>query len=599
MPDKRANRWPFLPIAGWLPQYQPAWLSFDLLAGLTLAAYAVPVSLAYAALAGLPAQMGLYCYLVAGLGYIIFGSSRHLAIGPTSAISLVLGVTLAGLAEGDLKRQAALASLTALIVAGVFAVAWLLRLSVLVSFISESILTGFKAGAALVIASTQLPKLFGVRGGGDDFFERMGLLIQQLPGTNLLTLAIGVGAIVALVLGERFLPSRPVALAVVLVALVVASLAQSAQFLSLLEELPEGTFLVVASQAQSEHYRVKVVGKLPDGLPAFQLVDASLGPLGIEELRQLTRLAFACFLLAYIESVSAARTFALKHNYIVDPRQELLGLGAANLFVGLSQGFPVAGGLSQSAVNEKGGARTPLSLGFASIVVGLVLFFTGVFKSLPETVLAAIVLIAVKGLIDIKELRYLWHASRIDFCAAGVALTGVLLMGVLDGVIIAVLASVVMLLVRAARPHVAFLGRIPGTDRFSDLARHPENERVPGVLAFRVEASLVYFNVDHVLQTVLHRTESEPEVQRVVFDLSNTPYVDVAGARMLRRMHDELAGKKIELRVVGAHSDVRDRLRFEKLQDWVGPINRHVSMSEAVAISPPSVGSQGRDETSE
>jgi anti-anti-sigma factor len=317
----------------------------------------------------------------------------------------------------------------------------------------------------------------------------------------------------------------------------------------------------------------------------------------IEELRQVAHLAFACFLLAYIESVSAARTFALKHQYPVDPRQEFLGLGAANLLVGLWQGFPVAGGLSQSAVNEKGGARTPLSLVFAAAVIALVLlFFTGLFQSLPEAVLAAIVLIAVKGLIDLQELRYLWRASRIDFAAAGVALVGVLVMGILDGVIIAVLASVVMVLGRVARPHVAFLGRIPGTDRFSDIARHSENETVPGVLAFRVEASLVYFNVDHVLETVLRRTQSEPGLQRVVCDLSNTPYVDVAGARMLRRLHDELAGNKIELWVVGAHSEVRDRLRFANLQDWMGPINRHVSLHEAVTIGPARAKPQSRDE---
>jgi high affinity sulfate transporter 1 len=559
MANAHDHRWAFLPIARWLPQYQPVWLGFDLVAGITLAAYAVPVSLAYAALAGLPPETGLYGYLLAGLGYAIFGSSRHLAIGPTSAISLLLGVTLAGMAADDAARQAALASLTALMVAGVFVLAWLLRLSVLVNFISESILTGFKAGAALVIASTQLPKLLGVKAGGDDFFQRVGLLVQQVPDTSLVTLTIGVAAVLALVLGERFLPGRPVALGVVLLALLVAAVAHF-----------EG---------------VKIVGELPAGLPQFGLAGAALGTVSIEEVRQLTRLAFACFLLAYIESVSSARTFALKHHYAVDPRQEFLGLGAASLLVGLWQGYPVAGGLSQSAVNEKAGARTPLSLVFASAVIGLVLlFFTGFFQDLPEAVLAAIVLIAVKSLIDLKELWYLWHASRIDFAAAGVALAGVLVMGILDGVMIAVLASVVMLLARAARPHVAFLGRIPGTDRFSDVARHPENQAIPSVLAFRVEASLVYFNVDHVLETVLERARSEQGLKRVVYDLSNTPYVDVAGARMLRRLHDELAEERIAFRVVGAHSEVRDRLRFEKLQNWVGPINRHVSLGEAVTI---------------
>jgi MFS superfamily sulfate permease-like transporter len=444
-----------------------------------------------------------------------------------------------------------------------------------VSFISESILVGFKAGAALVIASTQLPKLFGVKSGGDDFFERIGQLAQQLPETNLLTLAIGACAILALLLGEKFLPGRPVALGVVLLAIVGASV------------------------GQIERHGVKVVGQLPAGLPHFQVAGAILVAMRIEDLRHLTSLAFACFLLAYIESVSAARTFALKHDYSVDPRQEFLGLGAANLLVGLWQGFPVAGGLSQTAVNEKGGARTPLSLAIAAVAVALVLlFFTGLFRGLPEAILAAIVIIAVRGLIDLKELRYLWHASRIDFGAAGVALVGVLLMGILDGVIVAVLASLVMVLGRVARPHVAILGRIPGTDRFSDVARHPENEAIPGVVAFRVEASLVYFNVDHVLETVLQRTRGASGLQRVVYDLSNTPYVDVAGARMLRRLHDDLAGQRIEFRVVGAHSEVRDRLRFEKLQDWVGPINRHVSLEEAVAIGTPAVKPRSRDEIS-
>jgi high affinity sulfate transporter 1 len=569
----RESRWHLLPVVGWLPHYQPAWLPSDLVAGVTLAAYAVPVSLAYAGLAGLPPQMGLYCYLLAGLGYALFGSSRHLAVGPTSAISLLLGVTLAGLADGDPARQAALASLTALLVAGVCVLAWLLRLSVLVNFISESILTGFKAGAALVIASTQLPKLFGVPGGGDNFFERLVLLAQQVPGTNLLTLAIGVGAILVLLLGEKFLPGRPVALAVVLLALLVASL------------------------GEVEQRGVSVVGPLPAGLPQFQLAGASLGPLATGEVRELLRLAFACFLLAFIEGISSARALAFKHHYTVDPSQEFLGLGAATLLAGLFQGFPVAGGLSQSAVNEKAGARTPLSLVFASAVIGLVLvFFTGAFRSLPQAVLAAIVLVAVKGLIDLKELRYLWHASRIDFGAAGVALVGVLGMGILDGVMVAVVASLVMLLWRVARPHVAFLGRIPGTERFSDVSRHPENEAIPGVLAFRVEASLVYFNVDHVRETVLQRVRGEPGLQRVVYDLSTTPYVDVAGARMLRRLHDELAGKNIGLRVVGAHSEVRDRLRFEKLQEWVGPINRHVSLAEAMATDPPPAEPQRRGE---
>lgn len=549
-----------IPICQWLPQYQRSWLRDDVIAGATLAAYAIPVSLAYSALAGLPPQMGLYCYLVGGIGYALLGSSRHLAIGPTSAISLLLGVSLADLSAGDVQRQAALASLTALLMAGVYFLAWLLRLSVLVNFISESILAGFKAGAALVIASTQLPKLFGVRGGGDAFFERVWLLVQQLGATNVAALVIGGVALALLLIGEKLLPGRPVALAVVLLALLAVAI------------------------GNLEQYGVKIVGHIPAGLPRFGWDSRDLSTLHRPELRQLVRLACACFLLSYIESISAAKTFALKHRYNVSPRQELLGLGAASLCTGLFQGYPIAGGLSQSAVNERSGARTPLSLIVASAAIACVLLFlTGFFRTLPDAVLAAVVLVAVKGLIDVRELRHLWRVSRLDFAAAAVALAGVLLMGVLDGVMVAVFASLVMLLWREARPYVAFLGRIPGTNRFSDLARHPTNEATPGVLAFRVQSSLVYFNVDHVQGVVLERARADSSISRVICDLSNVPHADLAAARMLRRLHEELAQAQIDFKIVEAHGPVREILRAEGLEELVGVISRKIGLAELVA----------------
>jgi len=549
------------PPAQWLAGYQAKWLTPDALAGFTLAAYAIPVSLAYAALAGLPPQTGLYCYLVGGLGYALFGSSRHLAVGPTSAISLIFGVTLTQLAGGDADRLLSLVALATVLTAGLFVLAWFLQLSVIVNFISESILTGFKAGAALSIIVTQLPKLFGVPGGGADFFSRLGLVCRQLGETNPVVLAVGVAAIILLVLGDKWLPGRPVALGVVIVSLVAVPLL-----------------------ALSEH-GVSVVGQLPAGLPSFDLAHLGLRGLDVDTWRQLVSLAFACFLLSYIESISAARTFALKYRYEVDARQELLGLGAANLLAGMFQGYPSAGGLSQSAVNEQAGARTPLALIFASVTLGLVLLFlTGLFRNLPNTVLAAVVLVAVLGLVDLKEFRHLFQVSRLDFTAAMVALAGVLLLGILDGVIFAVVASLVMLLQRTSTPHVAFLGRIPGTNRYSDLARHPDNEPIPGVLAFRVEATLLYFNVDHVLRDVLQRVRDTPTGLRLVIcDLSNSPYVDLAGARLLARLHDELKAMNIELLVVEAHATERDILRAEGLEKLVGPIDRHISLADAIA----------------
>ena len=555
-------RWQSIfPPTQWLAGYQPGWLAPDALAGFTLAAYAIPVSLAYAALAGLPPQMGLYCYLVGGLGYLLFGSSRHIAIGPTSAISLVFGVTLAPLAGGDTSRFLSLVTLTTLLVAGLFVAAWLLRLSVIVNFISESILTGFKAGAALSIMVTQLPKLFGIPGGGGSFFHYVGLVARHLGETHPVVLGVGLGAVILLLLGDRWFPGRPVALVVVALSLLAVPLFGLAQ---------QG---------------VSVVGPLPAGLPRPPAGLPGLHGLGAETWRQLFSLAFACFLLSYIETISAARAFAFKHRYEVDAHQELLALGGANLLIALFQGYPSAGGLSQSAVNEKAGARTPLSLLFAAAMLGLVLvFLTGLFRNLPNAVLAAVVVAAVLGLIDLREFRHLFRASRLDFAAAAAALAGVLLLGILDGVIFAVVTSLFMLLVRQSAPHVAFLGRIPGTDRFSDLARHPDNEAVPGVLIFRVEAALLYFNADHILRNVLERARQiGPGLRLVICDLSNSPYVDVAGARMLARLYEDLKARNIGLRVVEAHATERDILRAEGLDHLVGPIERKTSLNDALA----------------
>jgi len=278
-------------------------------------------------------------------------------------------------------------------------------------------------------------------------------------------------------------------------------------------------------------------------------------------------------LLAYIEGVSAARSFATKHGYELDPRQEFLGLGAANLAAALGHGYPVAGGLSQSAVNDKAGARTPLALIFASLTLAVaLLFLTGFLQNLPKAVLAAIVFTAVLGLIDIWALSRMWRISKPDFYAATIALAAVLLLGILQGILLAAAASVLILLGRASQPHVAFLGRIPGTTSFSDLARHPENEQLPHVIVCRPEASLLYVNAEFVSETILERLNviGRAAVRMIVCDLSASPYIDLAGSRTLRLLHSELAASGIALRVVGARGRVRDLLRADGLGEIVG-----------------------------
>lgn len=543
------------PPAQWLREYEPKWLAKDALAGITLAAYGIPVSLAYASLAGLPPQYGIYCYLVGGLFYALFGTSRQLAIGPTSAISMLVGVTVAGMADGDPARFAAIAALTALVIAAMCLIAWIFRLSSLVNFISETILLGFKAGAAFTIALTQLPKLFGVKGGGEDFFERLGTLAAQLPDTNFTVLAFGLGAIALLLAGDKLLPGRPVALAVVVASIAVLTLTPLAGM------------------------GFAVVGELPRALP-----EISLPGLRVRDVDGVLPLAFACLLLAYVESVSAARALAQQHGYEIDARQELLALGAANLGAGLFHAYPVAGGLSQSSVNSKAGAKTPLALVFASIAIALaLLYLAGLLANLPTVVLAAIVLVAVKGLIDVRELKHVWKVSRYEFAVSMIAFAAVLLLGILKGVLVAVLVSMLLLIRRAAQPHVAFLGRIPGTRYFSDLERHPENETIAGVLVFRVEASLLYFNVDHIRDCVWERLRAlTPAPQLVVCDLTTSPIVDLAGAHMLLQLQAQLAVAGIRLRLVNARASVRDILRAEGLEERVGHIGRVASVADAV-----------------
>jgi high affinity sulfate transporter 1 len=543
----------YLPPLNWLANYQPVWLVGDFIAGVTLAAYAIPVALAYATLAGLPPQVGIYGYLLGGLGYALLGSSRQLAVGPTSAISLMIAGTVGEMAGGDTAHYAAIASLAGFTVALLCLVSWLLRLSILVRLISDSILVGFKAGAGLTIIMTQLPSLLGVSAGGHNFFERLVLLIGEVGNIQYLVFAIGFVAIAMLFAGERALPGRPIALAVVVLAIVAASVFG----------LPV--------------LGVPITGKIPQGLPSL-----SWPTLRLRDVDGIFPLAAGCLLLAYIESVSAARSFATKHGYVLDPRQEFLGLGAANLAVALGHGYPVAGGLSQSAVNEKAGARTPLALVFASLTLAVsLLFLTGFLQNLPKAVLAAIVFTAVLGLIDIQALSRMWRISKPDFYAATIALAAVLLLGILQGILLAAAASVLILLGRASQPHVAFLGRLPGTTSYSDLARHPENEQLPHVIIFRPEASLLYVNAEFVSQTVLERLTmiGKANIRMIVCDLSASPYIDLAGSRMLRLLHTELAASGIALRIVGARGRVRDLLRADGLGEIV---SARVTTLEAV-----------------
>lgn len=544
-----------LPSVDWITAYKTKNLKSDFVAGITLAAYGIPVSLAYATLAGLPPEYGIYGYLIGGFFYALMGTSRQLAIGPTSAISLLVGTTIATMANGDVQRWADIASLTALLFSGMAVLAYLLRLSGIINFISETVLVGFKAGAAITIGLTQLPKLFGVKGGGDNFLDRILTLLQQLPEMNTAVFIFGIAAIILLIVGEKIAPGRPVAIFIVIVSIV----------------------LISATSLGLQGFTT--VGIIPSGLPEFHLPS-----LRIKDVDGVLPLALACFLLSYIESVSAGRALAQKNGYTIDPRQELLALGVANAAVALGQGYPVAGGLSQSAVNNTAGAKTPLSLVFASVTIALcLLFLTGFLQNLPTVILASIVLVAIRGLFDLDEIKHLYKINKQEFGVAMVALVGVLIWGILTGVLLAAMVTLLLLVKAASQPNVAFLGRIPGTKRYTDMVRHPDNERIEGVLIVRVESSIFYFNAEYIKEQIWEKiyNESEP-LKDVILDLNSSPRIDISGARFLKQLFTDLKAQNITLKIAEARAEVRDNLRAEGLEMLLGHISRTVSVDDLV-----------------
>src|SRR6266436_8849156 len=543
------------PAVTWLRNYHRGWFRLDLLAGITLAAYLLPAALGDASLGRLPPQAGLYACLFGGLVFWILCGSRQTALSVTSAISLVIGASLGEITGGNTTRFAALAAATALLVSLIAFIAWLAKAGVMVHFISESVMTGFKSGVALFLASTQLPKLFGFHSAHGSFWENTGFFFEHLSETNSMSLIVGGIALAFLILGKIFLKHKPVALFVVIGG------------------------IIAASALSLERHGVKLIGPVPQVMPPFRLPAVYW-----QDLNQLLPLAFACFLLGAVETAAIGRMLVAKHGGRFDANQENLALAASNLAAGLGSGFPVSGGTSQSLVNEDAGARTPLSTAFAGVfILVVVLFFSHLLSALPQPVLAAVVLVAVASLFKLSVLKELWHNDRPEFVVAMAAFLGVLTSGLLRGVMIGAAISLVQLVRESSRPHIGLLGRIPGTRRFSDRERHLDNELIAGVLIFRPESGLVYFNVDYVSETILNRVNAEPTTPKlVVLDLSAAARVDMQSAHTLASMAEELTAKGIQFHAVEPRSSVRDRLRKEGVESKLGGINRFSTVADVI-----------------
>ena len=554
------------PARGLFPSlqgYRSEWLRGDLVAGLTVWAVLIPEALAYATIAGVSPVVGLYAAPGALLLYAALGSSRHLVTGPMSATAALSAATVGDLVAGGGGEFAAMTVALATATGIAALLAGLLRLGFLASFISEPVIKGFIIGLALTILIGQVPKLLGVeKEAGGDFFEQLWGVITELGDVDGLTLAVGLGSL-AVVLGlRRFAPVVPGSL--VAVALGIAAV----ELFGLDDE------------------GLDIVGSIDSGLPSFGTPDVSLADYG-----DLAAGAIGVMLVGFAEGLGAAKTYAARDHYEIDVNRELLGLGGANLASGLSSGMVVNGSLSKTAVNGSAGAHTQLSgLVVAVLTVVTLLLLTGLFESLPEATLAAIVIAAVIELVDIPALVRLYRiyagrsrglalAARADFLAAVAAMLGVLIFDTLPGLFIGIGVSLLLLVYRASRPHVAELGAVEGAHgQWGDLARHPENRTEPGVVVLRVDGGLFFANADAIRRRVL-QAAARDGVHAVVLDAQTVPYLDVTAAEMLSGLRSDLDREGVTLALARDIGAVRDVLRRSDVElEHVYP-----SVAEAVA----------------
>ncbi|QCQ93387.1 SulP family inorganic anion transporter [Rhodococcus sp. SGAir0479] len=563
--------WLFASLQG----YQRGWLRPDVVAGLTVWAVLVPESLAYATIAGVSPVVGLYAAVPALVLYAAAGSSRHLVVGPMSATAALSAAIIAPVAGADGGHYLTLTAVLAIVTGIAGLLAGLCRLGFAASFISEPVLKGFIVGLALTIVIGQVPKLFGIPKGEGDFFEQAWDVARQLGDTQWPTFAIGAASLV-LVLGlRRWVPLVPGSLVVVLLSIVAV------QTLSL-----------------GDH-GVDVVGHIDAGLPSLGLPDGR----SWQDYYDLAGPAFGVLLIGFAEGLGAAKTYAARAGYEIDANRELLGLGAANLGSGLASGMVVNGSLSKTAVNGAAGARTQVSgIVVAVLTVVTLLFLTGLFEKLPEATLAAVVIAAVIELVDVASLRRLYRvwsrrlgsiygfAARADFLAAMAAMLGVLVFDTLPGLVIGIGVSMLLLLYRTSRPHIATLGREGAV--WVDTDRHAHATTRAAALVVRVESGLFFANADYVKETVEGRCTDETRV--VVLDAETSPNIDVSAAEMLRQLQDSLQRRGIELRIAHDIGQVRDVLGAAGSNDRV--LEVFSTVDDALSGRKSQIGRHGRKE---
>ena len=545
----------FIPITEWLPRYQRTNLRPDVIAGIALAGLLIPESMGYAGIAGLPPQAGLYATVLGLLAYAIFGTSRELAVSPTSASSAILAATVAPLAAADPQKFALLASAVTLVLGGLFLLAGFLKLGFIADFISKPVLKGFVFGVALSILIKQVPKLIGIAPGKGHAYQQIWHTVQHAGEAHLWTLVVGLAALCVLFAVDRFLPRMPGALVVLIGGIVVSRV------------------------MDLHNHGVAIVGSIPAGLPL-----PGFPVLKWADWLQAAPASVGLVLVLFAESIGAARTFASKNGYDVDADQELRALGMANAASAIFRGMQVGGGTSGTAANDANGAQSQLAAITASASVALtLLFLTGWFYHLPETILAAIVIHAVWHLLDYKAMARFRRISKIEYRESLFAILGVVAFDILNGLLLAVVLTLVALMRFLTKPQVVVLGRLRQTGEYVDVARHPEVEQFPGLLILRVDRIWFFANAngirDHVKELI---REAPAPLHTVIVNLAPVQMIDVTAVEVLTQLHASAVKHGRRLVLAGVRDPVRDTLERAGLIAELGEENIFRSTAQAL-----------------
>lgn len=561
----------YLPFLGWLLHYRRVDLPSDLVAGLVTAIMLIPQSMAYAQLAGLPPQVGLYASVAPLAIYALLGTSGQLSVGPVAITSLAVFAGVSALAEPGSPRYLELVLLLALIVGVVKLGLGILRLGFVMNFVSHPVLAGFTSASALIIAAGQLKYLLGYRIEGERFHEVLIHAAAGIGQTNPVTLAIGLGSVVLLLLFRSrlkpFLQQRTR-----LPAAATTLIVSGAPLVTVLAGI-----LAAWLWRLDETAGVRVVGAIPQGfapltLPALSLVDA----------QALLPTALTIVFISVVESIAVAKALASKRRKAIDADQELVALGAANLTASVTGGYPVTGGFARSVVNDQAGAVTGLaSLVTAASIGVIVLWFTPLFYYLPQAVLAATVIVAVLSLFKPGEARHIWRMNRTDALTWGVTFAAVLLLGIEAGILAGVALSLLLFLWRTSRPHIAVVGRVGQTEHFRNILRH-QVQTWPHVVAVRVDESLYFANTRYLEDALLHIVAERPDVRHLVLIGSAINFIDASALETLEALVRELRAAGVELHLAEIKGPVMDQLQRAGFVEHLGAEHIHLSTHQAM-----------------